>query len=57
MHRSNKDDFRWYSRSLRKDLHETQVQRCVDLSYSKSDSEESYEVIKSSSTEKELLWD
>ena len=51
-HRSDKDDFRWYSKSSRKDLHETQVKRHVDSLYSKSDSEESYEVIKSFSTEK-----
>ena len=38
-------------------MHRTQVKRCVDSSYSKSDSEESYKVIKSSSTEKKLLWD
>ena len=57
MHRSDKDSSEWYSKPLRKDLHRTQVKRCVDSLYSKSDSEESYEVIKSSSTEKELLWD
>ena len=57
MHRSDKDSFRWYSKSLRKDLHETQVKRHVDSSYFKSDSKESYKVIKSSSTEKEPLWD
>ena len=56
MHRSDKDDFRWYSRLSRKDLHRTQVKRCVDSSYSKSDSEESNEVIKSFFTEKKLLW-
>ena len=47
MHQSDKKDFRWYSKSSRKDLHRTQVKRCVNSSYSKSDSEESYEVIKS----------
>ena len=52
MHRSDKDGSRWYSKSSRKDLHETQVKRCVDSSYSKSDSEESYEVIKLSSIKK-----
>ena len=57
MHKSNKDSFRWYLRSLRKDLHRTQVKRCVDSLYSKSDSEESYEVIESSFTEKKLLQD
>ena len=54
MHRSDKDSFRWYLKSSRKDLHRTQVKRCVDSLYSKSDSEESYEVIKSSSTEKKM---
>ena len=54
-HRSDKEDFRWYLRSSRKDLHRTQVKRHVDSSYSKSDSEESYEVIKSFSTEKKPL--
>ena len=38
-------------------MHETQVKRHVDSLYSKSDSEESYEVIKSFSTEKKLLYD
>ena len=57
MHRSNKDSSEWYSRPPRKDLHRTQVKRHVDSSYSKSDSEESYEVIKSSSTKKEPLQD
>ena len=37
-------------------MHRTQVKRCIDSSYFKSDSEESYEVIKSFSTEKKLLW-
>ena len=55
VHQSNKEDFRWYLKSSRKDLHRTQVKRCVDSLYSKSDSEESYKVIKSSSTEKKLL--
>ena len=54
-HRSNKDDSEWYLRSLRKDLHRTQVKGCVDSSFSKSDSEKSYEVMKSFSTEKEPL--
>ena len=54
-YRSDKDDSEWYSKSSRKDLCETQVKRHVDSSYSKSDSEESYKVIKSSSTEKEPL--
>ena len=57
MHKSDKNNFRWYLRLSRKDLHRTQVKRCVDSLYSKSDSKESYEVIKSSSTEKKLLWD
>ena len=57
MHRSDKDNFRWYSKLLRKDLHRTQVKRCVNSPYSKSDSEKSYEVIESFSTKKELLWD
>ena len=52
-HQSDKKDFRWYLKSSRKDLHKTQVKICVDSSYSKSDSEESYEVIKLFSTEKE----
>ena len=53
-HRSDKDDSEWYSKSLRKDLHRTQVKRCVDSLYLKSDSEESYKVIKSSSIRKKL---
>ena len=53
MHRSDKDSSEWYLKLSRKDLYETQVRECVSLLYSKSDSEESYEVIKSSSTEKE----
>ena len=57
MHRNDKEDSKWYLKSSRKGLHRTQVKRCVDLSYSKSDSEESYEVIKSSFTEKKPLWD
>ena len=56
-HKSDKDDSEWYSKSSRKDLHRTQVKRCVDSSYSNSDSKESYKVIKSSSTEKKLLQD
>ena len=36
-------------------MHRTQVKRCVNSLYSKSDSEESYEVIESFSTEKKLL--
>ena len=56
-HRSDKDDSEWYSRPSRKDLHETQVKGHVDSSYSKSDSEESYEVVELSSTEKESLQD
>ena len=54
-HRSDKDDSEWYLKSSRKDLHETQVKRCVDSLYSKSDNKESYEVIESSFTEKKLL--
>ena len=38
-------------------MHRTQVKRCVDSSYSNSDSKETYEVIKLFSTEKKLLWD
>ena len=38
-------------------MHGTQVKRCVDSSYSKSDSEKSYKVIKSFSTKKKLLQD
>ena len=38
-------------------MHRTQVKRCVNLLYSKSDSEESYEVIELSSTEKKSLQD
>ena len=56
MHQSDKESSEWYLKSLRKNLHGTQVKRCVDSLYSKSDSEKSYKVIKSSSTEKELLW-
>ena len=54
---SDKEDFKWYLKSLIKNLHRTQVKRCVNSSYSKSDSEESYKVIKLFSTEKKLLWD
>ena len=36
-------------------MHRTQVKRCVNSSYSKSDSEESYEVIESFFTKKKLL--
>ena len=53
MHQSDKEDSKWYLKSSRKDLHETQVKRCVNSLYSKSDSEKSYEVIKSSFTERE----
>ena len=56
-HQSDKEDSEWYLKSLRKNLHKTQVKRCIDSLYSKSNSEESYEVIKLSSTEKKLLWD
>ena len=38
-------------------MHETQVKKHVDSLYSKSDSEESYKVIESFSTEKELSQD
>ena len=55
MHKSDKKDSEWYLKSLRKDLHRTQVKKCVNSLYSKSDSEESYEVIKSFFTEKEPL--
>ena len=54
-HQSDKDSFRWYSKLSRKDLHKTQVKKHVDSLYLKSDSEESYEVIKSFSTEKKPL--
>ena len=57
MHRSNKEGSEWYSKSSRKDLHRTQVKRCVDSSYSKSDSEKSYEVVKLSSIKKKSSWD
>ena len=57
MHRSNKDDSEWYSKLSRKDLHETQVKEHVNSLYLKSDSEKSYEVIESFSTEKKSLWD
>ena len=57
MHKSDKNDSKWYSKSLRKDLHGTQVKRCVNSLYSKSDSEKSYKVIKSFSIKKKLLWD
>ena len=53
-HQSNKKGSEWYSKSSRKNLHRTQVKRHVDLLYFRSDSEESYEVIKSFSTEKKL---
>ena len=56
-HQSDKEGSEWYSKSSRKNLHRTQVKRHVDSSYSKSDSEKSYEVIKLFSTEKKLLWD
>ena len=35
-------------------MHVTQIKRCVDLLYFKSDSEESYEVVKIFITEKKL---
>ena len=35
-------------------MHRTQVKRCVDSLYPKSDSKESYEVVKSSSIKKKL---
>ena len=53
-HQSDKKDSEWYSKSLKKDLHETQVKRCVESLYSRSDSKESYEVIKLFSTKKKL---
>ena len=56
-HQSDKEDSKWYLKLLTKDLHRTQVKRHVDSSYSKSDSEESYKVIKLFSTKKKLLWD
>ena len=45
-HQSDKEDSKWYLKLLTKDLHRTQVKRHVDSSYSKSDSEKSYKVIK-----------
>ena len=57
MYQSDKEDSEWYSKSLRKDLHETQVKRHAESLYSKSDSEESYKVIKLSFIKKEPLWD
>ena len=51
-HKSDKNSSKWYSKSSKQSLHVTQVKRHVDLSYSKSDSEESYEIIKSFITEK-----
>ena len=54
-HQSDKEDSEWYSRSSRKNLHRTQVKRHVNSSYSKSDSKESYEVIKSFSIKKKSL--
>ena len=38
-------------------MHRTQVKKQADSLYSKSDSEESYKVIKLFSTEKKSLWD
>ena len=57
MHQSNKEGSEWYLKSSKRDLHETQVKGHVNSLYSKSDSEESYKVIKSSSIKKKLLWD
>ena len=52
IHQSDKKEFRLYLKSLRKNLHKTQVKRHVNSSYFKSDSEESYKVIKSFFIEK-----
>ena len=54
-YQSNKEDSEWYLKSSRKNLHKTQVKRSVNSLYSKSDSEESYEVIKSFFTKKKPL--
>ena len=54
IYKSDKKDSKWYLRLLRNNLHETQVKRHIDLLYSRSDSEKSYEIIKSFSTEKKL---
>ena len=51
---SDKNDSEWYLKSSKQSLHVTQVKRHVDLSYFKSDSEESYEIIKFLTTEKKL---
>ena len=56
-HWSNKKGSEWYLRSLRYNLHRMQVKRCADLLYSKSDSEESYKVIKLFTTEKKSQQD
>ena len=57
IYQSDKKDSEWYLKSSRKDLHVTQFKRHVNSLYSESDSEKSYKVIKSFSTEKKLLWD
>ena len=56
-HKGDKDGSGWYPRPPRKDLHRTQVKECVDSLYPNSDSEGSYEVVETSSTEKELSRD
>ena len=53
-HQSDKDDSEWYLKSSKQNLHVTQVKRHIDSLYSKSDSEESYEMIKFFTTEKKL---
>ena len=53
-HQSDKDDSEWYLKSSKQSLHVTQVKRCINLLYSKFDSEESYEIIKFFTTEKKL---
>ena len=50
-HQSNKEDSEWYLKSLRQNLHTTEIKRHIDSSYSKSDSDKSYEVIEFSETE------
>ena len=52
-HQSDKNDFRWYSKPRRQNLHTTQVKRHVDSLYSRSDSEKSYKVVEFSETEQE----
>ena len=53
-HQSDKNDSEWYLKSLKQSLHVTQVKKNVDSLNSRSDSEESYEMIKFSTTKKKL---